>query len=860
MPAEQLNPLLAAALDYARRGLEVFPVSEHDKAPYTTNGMKDASRDARQIERWWHQHPHALIGCRIPEQFVILDIDPRHGGLETWREIESAYAPIPIGRRHHSGGEDGGAHCWFKRPTRKLSVRKLNDWARANGVGRQAGKRSWTAGIDILHHDHRYTILPPSPHPKTGRPYEWDDMGQPAPMPGYLEAMVTTAPTAPAQPMRVVRDADSIADWFTSQHSWHDILPPAGWVLVEGDGDTDGSKWRHPNASATSSASVRHGCLFVYTPNTDFEQTEDGDPHGITKFRAWAILEHDNDLSEAAREARERRDGPAPPLSTLIDSTKAVDPAEPWTEPRPLGDTGDRPAFPVDVLPSWVAAHVRQVADEMQFPPDLPAQLAITALSVVTAGRVRITVHGSWIEPLNTYLVTAMPPGAGKSPAFRQMLGCLDDWEAELIERSAPQRDIVETRRALLDKERGKRINAGDLAGALAISDELRELPDVTPPRLMADDATPEKLIDMLKEQRGRLALVSTEGGVFALMSGRYSDKANLDVYLQAWSGDMIRVDRIGRASSVIRNPALTIGLTVQPSVIADLADLPELTGRGLLARFMYSIPEDNVGHRDMTRAPAIDSVIAGNYGQSIRRLAERLHDANLALRIEPAALSVYHSWRQDNEDRRASGGNLRHMTEWTTKLESTVARLAGLLAVAEDVPVDIAIIERAIAVGRYWEAHARHAHDMWGGDPVVARAGKFLDWVITNQAPTITLRDVYAKALRRITPEDAIPIVELLVDNGWVRSLDGRPLVVGKRGVPSPEFATHPEMSHYRHNHARMRAMGLKTHFINSLSLQRDTGRVVNSAHGAHGAHDPSRPADPLPFCPPVDNREPFI
>ncbi len=42
---------------------------------------------------------------------------------------------------------------------------------------------------------------------------------------------------------------------------------------------------------------MRHGCLFVYSPNTPFEVTETECPHGVTRFRALAILDHDGDLS-----------------------------------------------------------------------------------------------------------------------------------------------------------------------------------------------------------------------------------------------------------------------------------------------------------------------------------------------------------------------------------------------------------------------------------------------------------------------------------------------------------------------------------------------------------------------------------
>lgn len=818
MPAEQPR-LVDHALDYARRGLEVFPVKASNKAPHTENGMKDATTDPDQIGRWWRRWPDALIGCRIPEKFVVLDIDPRHGGDKTWAELESCYAPIPIGRQHHSGRGDGGFHVWAKRPAGKLQARPLHQWAQRNKVGAPAGKRSWTSGIDILHHGHRYTILPPSPHPETGRPYEWDSQGDPLELPGFVVDLITENMTpAPPRP-RLVVDQDSVADWYTANHSWHDILGPAGWHVVQGDGDSDGSKWRHPNASAESSASIRHGCLFVYTDNTDFDQTEEGDPHGITRFRAWAILEHDGDLTRAASVARELRDGPEPPLSALIAKPAATPPPapdDPWPDPTPIGDAGDQVPFPIDVFPSWIAEHVAQVADEMQFPHDLPAQLAITALSIACAGKATITVRGTWREHLNTYLVTAMPPSAGKSPAFKQMLGCLEEYEADLIEAGAADRELTEIKRAALEKQKAKHVNAGDVSLAMAVADELRELPDATAPRLMADDATPEKVVDMLREQHGRLALVSTEGGVFGLMTGRYSDKSNLDVYLQAWSGDTIRVDRIGRTSSVVRKPTLTIGLTVQPSVIAGLAELPELAGRGLLARFMYAVPASNVGRRDMHRPAAIDPAVASRYSEQIVGLARRMNAVDhVELVIEPDGLRLFNEWRQTLEHRRGAGGELSHMAEWTTKLESTVARLAGLFALADGTPVDATVIERAIAVGRFWESHARAVWDLWNAVPVVARAGKVIDWCIANERDELTLRDIYKYAVRsHITAEDAVDIANFLVDNSWIRPADERPLRAGRPGVPSPRLAVHPRLSHFRNNHVPLSRMSPKDSF----------------------------------------------
>ena len=311
MTPNEAHTIIDHCLAYAAKGLEIFPVNWRTKHPLVENGMKDATTNPTTITKWWRTWPDASIACRIPEGVVVLDIDPRHNGHQTWTELENHFGTLTTTRWHASGRGDGGRHLWYRHPTGKLRTKKLDEWAKTNGVGHQAGKRSWSAGIDILHHNHRYSILPPSLHGETSTPYTWGAEGPIPDLPAPLAALIVADDTPP-EPLRIVQDPTSIADWYTNNHSWLDILPREGWQLVDGDGDSDGSRWRHPNATAEHSATTRHGCLFVYTPNTDFPVTENSDPKGITRFRAYTTLNHDGDGKSAARAAYELRDGPPP--------------------------------------------------------------------------------------------------------------------------------------------------------------------------------------------------------------------------------------------------------------------------------------------------------------------------------------------------------------------------------------------------------------------------------------------------------------------------------------------------------------------------------------------------------------------
>ncbi len=87
-------------------------------------------------------------------------------------------------------------------------------------------------------------------------------------------------------------------------------------------------------------------------------------------------------------------------------------------------------------------------------------------------------------------------------------------------------------------------------------------------------------------------------------MASRSSGKPNLGIYLRGHSGDTYQLDRKGRAPEFIERPALTFGLAVQPAVLREIGHRKNFRGRGLLARFLYSVPEDLVGRRDSNAPP----------------------------------------------------------------------------------------------------------------------------------------------------------------------------------------------------------------------------------------------------------------
>lgn len=165
------------ALQYAQRGLAVFPVKEKDKTPLTKNGCKDAIKDAETIQRWWSQIPHANIGIATgePSGLWVLDIDGEEGE-DSLKALEAAHGALPHTMEAHTGG--GGRHLYFALP-QGLEI--------SNSAGKVGFK------IDVRGNG-GYVVAPPSIH-KSGRKYAWsvDSADNMAMAPEWLLKMIVLA-------------------------------------------------------------------------------------------------------------------------------------------------------------------------------------------------------------------------------------------------------------------------------------------------------------------------------------------------------------------------------------------------------------------------------------------------------------------------------------------------------------------------------------------------------------------------------------------------------------------------------------------------------------------------------------------
>ena len=480
-------------------------------------------------------------------------------------------------------------------------------------------------------------------------------------------------------------------------------------------------------------------------------------------------------------------------------------PTRDWEPPTPLGvvDLGAGPVFPAHRLPSWLGDYVVEVARSLQTPVDLPALLVLSVLAAAAGGRASVEVTPGWVEPLNLYTAVAMPPGARKTPVFQRVTRPLEDAEREAVAKAKPEIDDARLQHNIAkaaadkaendaarasDSSREEAVNYAKAMRALATAAEVPVLP-----RLMADDATPEALASLLAAQGGRLAMFSDEGEVFNMMAGRYSTGNNLSVYLKAHVGSPLRVDRKGREAEFVQRPALTLGLTIQPGIMTRIAGIEGARARGLLGRFLWSIPPSNIGQR-LTRPGPVDPAIEHTYVTRVRLLVNSLEPWRypdtaviVATREADDALARFEA---GIEKRMGHNGDLAHIADWAAKLGGHVARIAALLHLADD-PVggcqsalQVRHMDDAVHIGHWLIGHALVAFEAMAYDPVMDDAFVIARWMVGREV--ITRRDVQQSHARRFPKAaDITPALEVLVDHGYLKIEPVRSRVgVGRPGT----------------------------------------------------------------------------
>ena len=474
-------------------------------------------------------------------------------------------------------------------------------------------------------------------------------------------------------------------------------------------------------------------------------------------------------------------------------------PFTPFTPP----DESKKSLFPVNRLPDGIKEMVTAIAESLQVPPDMPATAALGVVSACIQGKFAVQVKPDWKEQANLYILVIARPSERKSPVLQILTAPLYAYSKEQNFLRGPAIQEYQTKRKIIEGAieslTARASKKGDV-GYFEISEKQRELENlkpVHPVRLIADDVTPEKLVSLMAANDGKMAVISAEGGLFDILAGLYSLNVNIDPFLKAYTGDSIQIDRQGRPSETIDNPALTMLLMIQPSVLEKIIENGKFNGRGLTARFLYSYPMSMIGKGRKFETDPIGEDNKEVYESLLYSLLKiPLGAQPRILTLSKEAYILFSDWFYWIEDR--FNNEFYKVESWAGKLAGNTARIAGVLHCCQhqergaDYPISGKAMQDAIEIAKYFVDHALFIFEKAGETDTQAEkdAKYILERLQSTGETEISISsalDLCKKFGRRAEMQ---PGLDVLTERGYM-VIDKR----GTKGRPTEKICFNPEM-----------------------------------------------------------------
>lgn len=403
------------------------------------------------------------------------------------------------------------------------------------------------------------------------------------------------------------------------------------------------------------------------------------------------------------------------------------------------------------------------------------AELAI--ISVCIQGKVFIQVKPDYKESTNLYVLIIAEPGERKSPLLKILSAPLYEYEKNINKERKIKIREDEIKLKVMQKKLSEYEENCDFDKATKVQVKIDSFLESKTRllRLTTDDFTIEALTSLMAENDGKMSVISSEGGMFTNITGRYSNKSSFETLLKAYTGDTIRVDRKGRDSELIESALLTILLMAQESVLEGIMSNGDLRGQGFLGRFLYCKPISPMGTRVYDTPPLNQETITEFNAILVNLL--NIEGVNV-LTLSDEAYKVSKDFFDWLEPQLVN--ELNEIRDWASKLHGTTIRIAGILHCIENNGIGDSIISKstmknACDIAVCFIEHAKLAFSLMGTSESVIKAKFVLRKLETINVTEITKRDIYILCRSRYfkKAEDINETLDLLEEHGYIRTKD---------------------------------------------------------------------------------------
>lgn len=406
-------------------------------------------------------------------------------------------------------------------------------------------------------------------------------------------------------------------------------------------------------------------------------------------------------------------------IEQWADELEANDGIELWRTPEPFEKAAKLSSFPISCLPPALQAYLKAVCDYAQIYPEQAVLPLLSVLSLCVQGKALVKYTGNnHTEQLCLYALTVASSGEKKSSSVNLFLKPVLKYQETYNKLHQDELSELKAKRESFNYRltTAKRSKNTPIEEVVKLQQEYDSLEIKSPLLLNVTDVTAEYLVQEMKKQGGRMAIIDGEGGVFDVMSGMYSKKSgtDIDTYLKSYDGDLIVNGRKGDAeNTIIKNPCLTIGLMTQTDHFAKVVKNEQFIGRGLMQRFLFSFPDTLAGERKHT-SPDIPKEVKEEYEDTISRLLNmQTPEEKPIILHDKEAINVFEDYFYHVENGLKPNGIFEGMEAWANKQVARCLRIAAILHLCEheaSEPITGNEAQKAVSIATWSENQAIRA------------------------------------------------------------------------------------------------------------------------------------------------------
>ena len=471
-------------------------------------------------------------------------------------------------------------------------------------------------------------------------------------------------------------------------------------------------------------------------------------------------------------------------VKALIDNAHAPSRKEALPLQRPMPEPLEFPRQALMRLEPVVTA----IHDTVQAPYALCANSALAAACLAVQGHADIQLPVGEPKPLSLYFITIASSGERKSAADAIALKEINEKERSLKEEYELLRPIWRNKMDVWACARLKILKSGkgDNESKRHSLDSLGPEPkEPLKPLLTFPEPTYPGLHKYLERGQPSVGVFSAEGGQF-LGGHAMKDDNKMETaagFNSLWDGTPPKRVRSGDGTSFLYGRRVALHLMAQPETALKLMSDRQMEDQGFLARFLASYPQSTQGTR-LWHEETAENIAALNQFYSRMRVIlntqpplKEKEDNELAPRVLPLSPEARQLWIDFDthlEKDRGAGGYFSRLSGLANKLPELATRLAGVLALYEDLncsEVSTEYMKAGIELAQYYAQEALRLKDMQTIDKDLTLAQRILDWLKDKEYQHVSLQDVYqlAPVTEIRNASRARQIMKILVEHGHI-------------------------------------------------------------------------------------------